>query len=183
MRCRLLREMLRHSRRSAIKRCKRGAFGVRGRLDRTQEVAGSSPASSIKPPQTAVLRSAVSEWRTSRRSPLESAQLPLGKRGRPLRRRRRRRHRPQRNVAAFAPRSLKWRRTAFVPSRPRRRPEVTRRAQRLIAAGRLLHDTVGHGQRSGQNGTAAHPVRRDPRCRAPRGRDRQVIAGARPARC
>jgi hypothetical protein len=30
-----------------LKRCKRGAFGVRGRLDRTQEVAGSSPASSI----------------------------------------------------------------------------------------------------------------------------------------
>ena len=40
--------MLRDSRRSPIKRCKRSAFGVRGRLDRTQEVAGSSPASSMK---------------------------------------------------------------------------------------------------------------------------------------
>jgi hypothetical protein len=38
--------MLRHSRGSPIKRCKRGTFGIRGRLDRTQEVAGSSPASS-----------------------------------------------------------------------------------------------------------------------------------------
>jgi hypothetical protein len=39
--------MLRHSRSSAIKRRKRVIFGVSGRLDRTQEVAGSSPASSI----------------------------------------------------------------------------------------------------------------------------------------
>ena len=44
----MLREMLRHSRRSAIKRCKSGTFGVIGRLDRTQEVVGSSPTSSMK---------------------------------------------------------------------------------------------------------------------------------------
>ena len=55
-RCRLLREMLRHSRRSLIKRCKRGTFDVRGRLDRTQEVAGSSPASSMKDLQKQVSR-------------------------------------------------------------------------------------------------------------------------------
>jgi hypothetical protein len=40
--------------RSPIKRCKRITFGVRGRLDRTQEVAGSSPASSMKDLQTQV---------------------------------------------------------------------------------------------------------------------------------
>jgi hypothetical protein len=40
----------------AMKRCKRTTFDVRGRLDRTQEVAGSSPASSMKDLQKRVLR-------------------------------------------------------------------------------------------------------------------------------
>src|SRR4029453_1539627 len=45
---RLLREMLRRSRRSPMKRCKRSTFDVRGRLDRNLEVAGSDPASGIE---------------------------------------------------------------------------------------------------------------------------------------
>jgi hypothetical protein len=45
---------LRHSRRSPIKRCISGTLRVGGRLDRTQEVAGSSPASSMKGLQTQV---------------------------------------------------------------------------------------------------------------------------------
>jgi hypothetical protein len=48
--------MLRQSRRSATKRRKRGTFRVRGQLDRTQEVAGSSPASSMKDLQMPILR-------------------------------------------------------------------------------------------------------------------------------
>jgi hypothetical protein len=71
----MLREKLRHPRRSPEKRCKDAVSFPRKPLDRTQEVAGSSPASSTKPPQSGVSLSAVSEWRTSRRSVLGCAQL------------------------------------------------------------------------------------------------------------
>jgi hypothetical protein len=68
--------MLWHSRRSPIKRCKRITFGVRGRLDRTQEVAGSSPASSMKDLQTRSLlfsrMTTQSAWRSARRPALRS---------------------------------------------------------------------------------------------------------------
>jgi hypothetical protein len=46
----MLREMLRHSRRSPEKRSKEAGSHPEEQMDRTQEVAGSSPASSIPNP-------------------------------------------------------------------------------------------------------------------------------------
>jgi hypothetical protein len=43
--------MLRHSKRSPETRCQQAGSRSKGRVDRTQEVAGSSPASFMKPPQ------------------------------------------------------------------------------------------------------------------------------------
>jgi hypothetical protein len=44
----MLRELLRHPRRSPEKRCTKTGSHSKERVDRTQEVAGSSPASSMR---------------------------------------------------------------------------------------------------------------------------------------
>jgi hypothetical protein len=60
-----LGQMLRHRRLSLENRCKRDASSSPKPLDRTQEVAGSSPASSMKVVQTRVLWCLVGQWRSS----------------------------------------------------------------------------------------------------------------------
>ena len=54
--------------RSRQKVATQAKFSAGERRDRTQEVAGSSPASSMKPPQNGGFSLAMSEWQTSRRS-------------------------------------------------------------------------------------------------------------------